>query len=253
LLAQQASKKKEEVVLTALLDRFLGLFGLFLVAACAVFLSLPFLIHLGQEHRLIQFAAYLIGLGSAVGFFTIGLIVFRDKLLALPVICRIVNHGKLKLPVKIMKSLTRLVNALELYRRNRLSIILAIVLSVLIHICLALNLYLIGAGVNEHLLGLRHYFLAVPVANAVAAIPLTPGGIGTRDATIALLFNAMQASPEKAGVVPVVLSLIILFWGLVGGMMFVFSKRPHATIQEAIDLQYSGPGLPDRDITQGQV
>jgi uncharacterized protein (TIRG00374 family) len=141
-------------------------------------------------------------------------------------IARIIDYAAEKLPSSVVLTLSRLVNALELYRRNRGTIVCGIALSILVHACLAIDLFFVGAGVGEDILGLGNYFLAMPVATAVAAIPVTPAGIGARDAMIAIFLSGMKARAGKSGVVAVIMTLIIVFWGLVGGVIFCFSKSP---------------------------
>ncbi len=184
-------------------------------------------------------AAYIVGLGSTAGVLGIALIELRQTLLSCSAIKKIVRYGARKLPKSILKTLNRLIAALELYRKNRGVIFAAIVLSVLIHSCLAFNLFLIGRGMGENILGLNDYFLAAPVANAISAIPVTPAGIGTRDAVVALFFSAMKVPAKKSGIVPVVGTLILVFWGLVGGMIFMFSKssKPEAGTTSALRLK----------------
>ena len=224
-VTQYTKDKKMEAILTVMLDRALGLFGLFIVASFVVFFSLPFLLNLEKNYRPVQIAAFLVGLGSIGGMILIGLVELRQTLLRFPWFAWIVNHSAQKMPTSIVSNLTRLVKALELYRQNRRTILVAIALSILVHLCLAINLFCVGASIGDDTLGLRDYFLASLVANAVAAIPLTPGGIGTRDAMVAMFFSAMQAPMDKIGIVPVIMTLIFVFWGLVGGAIFVFSKE----------------------------
>jgi uncharacterized protein (TIRG00374 family) len=226
LVANKAKEKKAEAVLTIMLDRALGLIGLFIVASIMVLLYLPFLLDLKQEYRLLQIAAFTVGLGSLGGVFVIILIELRQTITRYPLIARIIDYGARKLPSSVVSTLSRLVNALGLYRRNRGTIVCGIAVSILVHACLAIDLFFVGAGVGEDMLGLGNYFLAMPVATAVAAIPVTPAGIGARDAIIAIFLSAMKARAGKSGVVAVTMTLIIVFWGLIGGVFFCFSKSP---------------------------
>ncbi|MFX0196246.1 MAG: lysylphosphatidylglycerol synthase transmembrane domain-containing protein [Candidatus Hodarchaeota archaeon] len=226
LLCRQTGDKKAESFLTVALDRAIGLLGLFIVATIAILLSLPFLLALDQKYRPLQIAAFIVGSGSIAGIFAIALMEFRQALMGFSPIAKIVMYGERKLPGLVVTTIKRLVEALKLYRHNRSLILLAIALSVLIHSCLALNLFLIGKSLGENALRLHDYFLVVPIANAFAAIPVTPAGIGTRDAIVAMFLSAMKVPIEKAGIIPVVATLIILFWGLIGGIIFAFSKVP---------------------------
>jgi uncharacterized protein (TIRG00374 family) len=236
LVKQHTKDNKAEAILTVMLDRILGLFGLFIVASFVVLFSLPFLLELRQEYRPIQIAAFTVGLGSIGCALFVTLVVLRQRLLRFVWVDRIVNYSAEKLPVSLVSILKRLVEALDLYRQNQWTILAAISLSIIVHSFFAFNLFIIGASVGENVLGLRDYFLASQVANVAAALPLTPGGIGTRDAVIALFFNAMQAPSDKVGVVPVVLTLLILVWGLIGGIFFVFSKKAKAVVENDDDF-----------------
>ncbi len=228
LVANQAKDKKAEAVLTIMLDRALGLIGLFIVACIMVLVYLPFLLGLKQEYRLIQIAVFTVGLGSLGGVFVVTLVELRQTITRYPLIARIIDYGAKKLPSSVVSTVTKLANALDLYRRNRGTIIWAIALSVLVHSCLAADLFIVGVSIGEDTLGLGNYFLAMPVATAVAAIPVTPAGIGARDAIIAIFLSAMEARAGKAGVVAVTMTLIIVFWGLIGGVIFCFSRSPKA-------------------------
>ena len=76
---------------------------------------------------------------------------------------------------------------------------------------------------REELLGFPDYLLAVPVSNVVALVPLTPGGVGTRDAAMALLLSAMGAAQDKVGTIPIGFTAVLVLWALVGGVTFAFS------------------------------
>jgi uncharacterized protein (TIRG00374 family) len=209
-VARHAKDKKTEAILTVLLDRVLGLFGLFIVASIMVVCYLSFLLKLSHEYRPIQIASFTVGLGSLAGVCGIIMLELHRSILRYSWIARIVDFGAEKLPVSFVSTVKRLINAIELYRKNRGTIALAVVLSVTVHSLLAINLFLAGASIGENVLNLRGYFLAAQVSNAIAAIPLTPAGIGTRDATIALFLKAMGSDGEKAGVVAVIMT-----WGAI--------------------------------------
>lgn len=217
-----------------MLDRALGLFGLFLVSTFVILLSFPYLLHLDSEHRSIQIGSYMVGMGSIVGILILLFIELRKKLMSFRLVAGTVAYGKKRIPTPLASWLERLILALEIFGEARAAIGLAVFLSFGVHSLSALNVFCIGASLGENSLGLRDYFLAVSVANAISAIPVTPGGIGTRDATIALFFSSMGASTENAVAVPIMMSFIIIFWGLLGGIIFVFFKLPRHLIRRLV-------------------
>lgn len=236
-LSQKEKGKKPEAIMTIILDRSLGLLGLFLVASIVVLFYFQDLMHLDQKYRFIRIAAFTIGLGSLAGILGIFLIEIRHRLVKYTIVAKMVQYGETKLPKPVVFTITRLTNALELYRKHRRAIFVSILISVLIHSCYAFNVFLVSRSIGANEPGFSGFLLAVPVANAIAAIPVTPGGIGTRDATIAAYLNSMGTSPEMAGVIPFIITLIILIWGLIGGIVFIFYRSGKPSTRDPRKLE----------------
>jgi uncharacterized protein (TIRG00374 family) len=236
LVAQQVKDKKAESALTVVLDRSIGLLGLFLVATFAVLFYTPFMLALEKKFRAIQVAAFLVGACGLVGTLGLILIEFRHRFMGILRIASIINYCKTKLPTIIVSFFARLVDALKLYRQNHATVLIAVALSILIHLCLATNLFFIAISVGENTLNLGDCFLAVPIANAIALTPITPGGLGTRDATIAMFLAAMQVPSQKVAVIPVIMTLVFIFWGFVGGILFVFSEVLGTTLMDTREI-----------------
>jgi len=258
-IVRQAPDKKAESVLTIMLDRVVGVLGLFIVATVMVVTSLPTLLRLGPEHRPIQLAVFTVALGSVGGIVAVLLVELRQQLMQLRWLRAVIDFGASKLPHAVVDTIQRLAEALELYRRKRRTILVTLALSLLVHTLLGTALLCIGKGVGEQNLKGRDYFLAMQVGNAVAAIPVTPGGVGTRDMTIAKFFEALGTVPDaertawlqKVGSVPLITSLIIVFWALVGAAVFVLGPRiasPADAARAADDTAAAGSAVTPRDL-----
>jgi uncharacterized protein (TIRG00374 family) len=232
LLARHTTHQKEGAILTILLDRVIGLTGLFIVAFLVVIFSFDLISEIDRSHRIVKIAGYIVGIGSLFGIIFMILMGLRERVMRLSFIVWLIGHCQRVLPAVILNSIENLGSAMKLFRRNHFTIITAILISVLIHAVLALNFYCIGVGVGENVIKLKSYFISVPVANAVAALPLTPGGIGTRDLTITLFLKSMKASDEMAAAIPVIFTLVIVFWGMVGGIIFSFSRSLKFAVRE---------------------
>ena len=229
-IARQVPHKNAECILTVIVDRIMGILGLFFLASLMVILNLPFLLEIGESGRVVQVAAFTVGLGSVGGILGILALEFQEELLRLPVLAAGVAKAARHLPAHFVATVTRVTGALNLYRKHRRAVLFAILLSVLVHSGLGLTLFCIGRSLGEKELTMREYFLTTQVANSVASIPLTPAGLGLRDFGIKAFLKAMEATPGKAGSIPITFTLIMLFWGLVGGAVFVFSPRVAPTL-----------------------
>jgi len=235
-IARHAPKKKAEAVLAIVIDRVIGIMGLFIVATVMILVSLQLLLNLDAEYRPLQAAVFVVGLGSVGGIVAVLLVEVREKLVKHRWGAGLLDFGARKLPTAVTDTIRRFVDALELFRGDRRAVFMALGMSIFIHGSLGLNLLCLGRAVGEDRLRARDYFLAVQVGNAVAAIPVTPGGVGTRDATIATFLKACGATPEKIGVIPLALSLIMVLWALSGAVVFVLSpglRAPPETAEAA--------------------
>ena len=225
-IVRRVPGKGAETVLTIMLDRVLGVMGLFVVAGIMVLLSLGFLLGLDPAYRPLQLGAFVVGLGSLGGVLALGLIELRERLVRLPLAAGVLECLGRRLPDAVVRIVERLVKALDLYRRHRRTVFVAIMLSVVVHSLLAVDLFCIARALGERRLRLRDCFLAAQVANAVAAVPVTPAGVGTRDVVIWKFFEAMNAERSAAAGTPVTFTLVMLFWSLLGGGVFVVFRPP---------------------------
>ena len=216
--------KVAESVLTIVLDRLIGILGLFTVASLMVLLNLPFLLALPPAHRAVQVAAFLVGLGSLGGIAAVLLVEYRAPLLRHPWAARLLAMAARRTPHKLADLVRRLVTALELCRQHRAAMTGAFAISVGVHSTLALLLFTVGHALGETKLSLSGYALATQVANAVAAVPVTPGGLGLRDFGIKLFFDALGAPAAQTGNIPVTMSLIISAWALLGAGVFIVTR-----------------------------
>ena len=224
-IAKAVPERTAEAILTIMIDRILGMLGMFFMASLFVLLYLSFLSGLGPDQRAVQIAAFVVGAGSIAGIFGVLAVEFRKQLLALPLIRTLVPAIAKRLPQKLNDIFGRLADALELYRQHRGAIVTGFAISLVVHSCLALIFVCGGIALGEAHVPAGGYFLSSQVAHAVAAIPLTPGGLGARDGVICLFLKAQGCKVELAGMIPVIYSLILLFWSVVGGLVFTFS--PH--------------------------
>lgn len=229
-ITRHTQERKAEAILTIMLDRVIGLLGLLVVAACAVLWSLPMLLSLPEEYSPIRAAAVLVALGSLGGVGAVCLLEARERLLRIPPLAHMVDAANRRLPDRVSDTLARFIHAIELYRERRGTIVKALVLATAVHAILGLNLLCIGRIVGERSVSPGGYFVTTQVSNVVGAVPVTPGGVGTRDATTALFLRAFGASPpDKIGTIPLVVTLCMVFWGLVGAAVFVFRPPPALT------------------------
>ncbi|MFN8607619.1 MAG: lysylphosphatidylglycerol synthase transmembrane domain-containing protein [Vulcanimicrobiota bacterium] len=216
----QAGNRREEAILSIVVDRILGLLGLFVVAL----LTLPFVwSELRTANPAIQSMVGFVVLISLVGGGGVSLVLTRDYWLPEGLKETIKYAGK-KFPARLVGLIARLIRSVDLYRSHLPAVFRALAISALVHSLATLNVVSIGKAFHVEGLSLRHYFLAVQVANTVSAVPITPSGLGSRDLVIKKFFEFAGADP-RANLIPFGLSMMLVLWSLIGGIFFVFAKR----------------------------
>lgn len=73
------------------------------------------------------------------------------------------------------------------------------------------------------------YFVAVPAAALVSALPVSFGGFGVRESVLALFLIQERAATESAVTVGLVWLAVILLSGLVGGVAYLLDRAPKHT------------------------
>ncbi len=217
--------KAPELALADLLDRGIGLMGLFwagLLSLCLLF-GAPWA-------RLREHCPALLTAGMAAIFLGVG----ASLLGALgwhlwPTVSRspLWEKAAAHTPQFLQSAFRRLGYALAPYRGKPRVLLWTLGVSILIHLLLGGEFFLLAKALGESALGIPAYLLATQLANATALLPLTPGGLGVRDTVAESLFLAFGASPQDcATLIPLFYTFILTFWGMAGGLLYALTPSP---------------------------
>ncbi len=220
-LKHHAQERTPEAVMTTLFDRILGLLGLFVVAIGAIALRWQFMLGASQAIQLTVLGVCAVSVGGALAVLAA---LFSDSIFNVPFFgarFRLVTRRR---PRRFWRLVARVVKAISLFRAHLGTVALTLGCSVLIHVMTAIAVVCIGHGLHAEHLEVSDYFLAVQIANTVSAVPITPGGLGGRDLVLAAFFEAAGEGPKRAVIGPF-LSLLIVLWGLIGGLFFLMEKQ----------------------------
>ncbi|MGE0495780.1 MAG: YbhN family protein [Vulcanimicrobiota bacterium] len=214
--------KATEAIMTIVLDRLMGLLGLLTVATISVWSAGDLLASGPSQLRL---AAGVVATAGVGGLLFVATFYLGPLLVRIDLFKRAGQDVLQRLPESISKRSEAVLSALELCRTRPAVMLAGLLLSTVLHSTIATGVYTIGVASHTEGPRVQDYFLATMVANTVACIPLTPGGLGGRDLVLSLFLEAAGAGKAKAGFVPVVVSLIFIGWGLVGCGCFIFERR----------------------------
>jgi len=222
-----APHKGAEAACTVAIDRLVGLAGLFAVAvlaSLALFWQCPDL----------PFQQPVIGLGLAAVW--AGALAFVCAYVAILVRAWIMRRKIFRaaagwmaqrLPPKILGLILKIIAAVDLYKSNQAVLFTALLYSMFVHAMLGVAVFLVGRAFHEQTMTMLQYMLATQIGNATGVIPLTPGGVGLREAVTAALFTAFKAQPTTVvATIPIVNTLIATAWALVGAAAWLFQTTP---------------------------
>jgi len=197
-LAMRLANSKSGVVLGSLVDRTVDSLGLAMVAGMGALL-LPTALDMQSRRIFWGFAVVAV----------IGAIVFLLVLRSIPI---------QRLPFKFRKILVKLRRSLRNLVKQPVVVVYALVLVVVLQTALVGMNMLLGdlVGVDAPFVV---WLFVWPLAKLSAMIPITQGGIGIREASLAVLFAPFGVSAVSAVAVGLVFQGVIISGGLIGGIV----------------------------------
>lgn len=218
--------RKTEILLTIMLDRILGLSAMFFAATLATLLYIGKLPELWYQNRLLVMAVLLANAGCLACIVIYALYRGRKMFAKSQLLQRALAGINRCLPNFLHSTLQRLQAAFALYQTKQRILGKHVLYSILIDLINAFALFAIGKSLGEKAMSAVQYTLVTQISNASALLPITPGGIGIRDLLSAAFFRAFAANPlEVAGSIPVVFTIIVVSWNLLGAAIFVCSPK----------------------------
>lgn len=226
-LRREAGDNFAEAVLTVLLDRLLGLAGLLLLAITGLVWNTELLDSSTKEMKGMLIA---VGIASAAGLLG-GLAFFCWPLLGS--IGQSWQEGlSRRLPEKLNDVFQRVGRALNLLRKAPLMLAQLLGLAMVGHLGASVAVMFIGWSFEGgKLLGFKVYLLATQLSNLVAAVPLTPGGVGGRDLAMAFLLRAAGASENLAGSLPLTVTAVLITWSAIGGLALLWERKTGVALE----------------------
>ena len=167
VIKAQHEEGRTRAFMTLLIDRFVGLFGLIMMA----FLALVFNLELILSHESLHSPAWMITVlfGGTVLFYTIALFPFKE---GRDPFVRLFQ----RLPAK--KFSLKVYSAFKSYQHQKTTLTITLLLSIGIHILIALIFFQVTRLMGIKEMELATQFFLMPIGLITVAIPLAPGGIG---------------------------------------------------------------------------
>ncbi len=209
---------KAEAVVSVIVDRLVGLLGMLLFAAV---MMVPNLDLLSSHPRLGVLA--LLALGMLAGLGVLGAVSFQGGVSRLWPGAR---HWLRRLPRG--ETLERALEAMRRLGRQHGVLGRALAISMGVNLACVLQIWVLARGLGLEV-PFRFWLVLVPVIICLAALPITPSGLGVRENlyVLALTVPAVNVPPAAALSLSLLAYAGSLFWSLIGGGVYLRFRRGH--------------------------
>lgn len=212
--AKDSPGRRPEAVASIVVERVVGLLALCVLAAGVALARADFFAGT-SELRLLRGMALLLGVGALLGA---GVLFGIDWSRWFP------ETEDARGWRKAVAVLVRAYRAMRLCMRHPMALGSTFGLSLANHLCA------VGcAACLGHALGLpvpvADYLVVIPLVNAVAAVPLTPGGAGVRESASVVLLTVAGATAAQATALSLLVYGVIVAWALVGGLCYLALRK----------------------------
>ena len=183
VIKAQQEEGRTRAFMTLLIDRFVGLFGLIVMAFLALVLNLELILSQERLHSLAWMITVLFG--GTVVFYTIALFSFKEG--RDPFIRLFQRLPATKISLKVY-------SAFKSFQHQKTTLLLTLLLAIGIHTLIALLFFQVANLMGIEDMELATQFFLMPIGLITVAIPLAPGGIGIGHAAFESLYQLVGYS-----------------------------------------------------------
>ncbi len=229
-LLKETPGKRSAALLSVLVDRLIGLFGLILLAGLLIAARWQWLTSSPLTEKWVWTALAILG-GSVVSIAPTFVLTGFGLVHKLP--ARMPGRDKI----------AELALAYNLYGRAWRPSLAALVLSIIAHLGYFAVFYCAARAYqhdNVRIPTLGELCAILPIVNTIAAMPVSVGGLGVREGLFQIFLSNLHSSegvPVSTKAVAVVISstgyFLTLIWGLIGGVLYWFYRpSEHARFRD---------------------
>ena len=132
--------------------------------------------------------------------------------------------GRFRFTRKLTEKLFNFYNTLASFKKYKLVLVEVLIFSFLLQFTVILNYYLAARALGINL-NLTAFIFIVPVVATIAMIPISVGGIGLRENSLAFIMVAMGVNNEKAALCSLLILFMLIIMGIIGGIIYIV--RPY--------------------------
>ena len=126
---------------------------------------------------------------------------------------------------KILYKILLVLNTLKKFRSHPLPLFKAFILSVTLQLIFILHYYFLSLSIGLHV-SYTYLLIIIPIIFLLSMLPVSINGIGLRESLFIYFFSKIGVAPEKSLTICILGFTITLFYGLIGGLIYMSRKEP---------------------------
>ena len=226
-IAREQRQRRTAAVATILIDRICGLYGLLLVAAIGLLST-----GLAQQNPYVNMVARVTYACTILGAFGITIVLMPG-----------VGQGRAaqfarRLP-RVGKLFRRVFHAAKLFQLRKRVLIMIGALSVGVHLMVAFGLYAGAHAIYDDAPTLSQHLIISPISGVAGALPLFPGGAGSYEAAVNILYDLFSGANAKGRgvVVGLMYRFTTIIVAAVGMLFYWIGRREVADVIERVHVE----------------
>ena len=248
-VARELHGHRAEAVATVVVDRLIGLFGIFLLATVSIIATGAWDAETSERMRLLYRATFICT--GVAGLAIAGLLLLPDAL------WHAIERRLGRLP-RIGSICERLIAAVRRYRRAVWVLASALGATIVAQAMFAVAFYFVSAGSLEVHPSLGSHMVIVPLATLVGILPLPMSGLGAVEVAIDFMYHKVPRAIEGAAallpakgvgaLVSLANRIVSLAVAMIGVGVYFASRREVAEVMHEVEEeQEQGHSLLDAD------
>jgi uncharacterized protein (TIRG00374 family) len=209
------TRKLEITVVSVFLERFTGLLGLCLLALATLAIGYGYL-------NSPMVVVSVVGSAGILVLIILTLWQLPNIVARIPIVTRFIPKG-------IRESAVELYAALASYRHHVPTLLAAIAISTVLQLMFAVYFSMASVAMGIPI-DLIYFVLFLPTITLVSLIPLSLGGLGIREASMAVLFGAAGISAASVVALSLTIHFINMMLSLWGGVLLL--RNPRVSVPE---------------------
>ncbi len=126
-------------------------------------------------------------------------------------------------PFSLKEKVEKLYDSINLYKKKKRALSLALTLSLLFQTLLILNNYILALSLGLDI-PIHYFFIFIPICVVLLFLPISIKGFGVREVLYVYFFTKINVAPAEAISLSFLVQIVGILMSIIGGLVYIYSK-----------------------------